>query len=112
MAFRDREFLHRPSLDRMDRSKRINPAVAEPSPVLPAPTCAPWPRREGIPIRSTKIWDEEPEVATLMFDCVERPVLDVWDEYDTLFYNAWLTVDIQPTQVACLPTLQRMGIAD
>ncbi|CAE5962923.1 unnamed protein product [Arabidopsis arenosa] len=33
-----------------------------------------------------------------------------WDDYDTLFYNAWLGVVLKPTRVADMDLMRRMGI--
>ncbi|KAL1218012.1 hypothetical protein V5N11_012211 [Cardamine amara subsp. amara] len=50
----------------------------------------PWPKREGKKIVPSR----------------------VWDDYDTLFYNAWLGMEILPTRLADGCAVRRMGIKD
>lgn len=48
---------------------------------------ASWPRIEGLPIKSTHVWDDEPAVETLSLNCVQRQVLEIWDEYDVFLQH-------------------------
>ncbi|KAL0886044.1 hypothetical protein Bca101_010027 [Brassica carinata] len=40
-------------------------------------------------------------------DCA---LIETWDDYDTLFYNAWLDVAIEPTRFIDQATVKRLGI--
>lgn len=73
-------------------------------------TRAPWPRREGVPIRTQKVWTPSAEKAALSSDCLHRDVSETWDDYDTLYYNAWLKVPIVATRFADPVILRRMRI--
>lgn len=42
--------------------------------------------------------------------CKNRRKTDTWDDYDSLFYNAWLNVDIKPTRFIDEASGRRLGI--
>ncbi|CAA7023771.1 unnamed protein product [Microthlaspi erraticum] len=70
----------------------------------------PWPREDGTPIPSGRVWDRSPQEEIASDDCIYRDISESWDEYDTLFYNAWLKVDIRPTRFAQEKCMRVMGI--
>uniref|UniRef100_A0A0D3BUH2 D-fructose-1,6-bisphosphate 1-phosphohydrolase n=3 Tax=Brassica TaxID=3705 RepID=A0A0D3BUH2_BRAOL len=57
----------------------------------------PWPRDDKTPIDTFKEF-ADPEKAVNGKECINRVLKDEWDDYDSLFYNAWLGVSIEPTR--------------
>ncbi|KAL1223465.1 hypothetical protein V5N11_003523 [Cardamine amara subsp. amara] len=72
----------------------------------------PWPKREGKKIVPSRVWEDSPKAVAASDECVYRNIAEVWDDYDTLFYNAWLGVEILPTRLADGCAVRRMGIKD
>ena len=60
---------------------------------------APWPKLETQMIKVKRDWDTEPNTETSKPECTQRPISKYWDEYDTLFYNAWQGVVMRPTRL-------------
>lgn len=42
----------------------------------------------------------------------ERDILEIWDDYDSLYYNEWLSVPLKPTRVANPYAMKALGIYD
>ncbi|KAL1193557.1 hypothetical protein V5N11_025754 [Cardamine amara subsp. amara] len=72
----------------------------------------PWPKREGKKIVPSHVWEDPPKMVAASDECVYRNIAEVWDDYDTLFYNAWLGVEILPTRLADGCAVRRMAIKD
>ncbi|KAL1202738.1 hypothetical protein V5N11_031367 [Cardamine amara subsp. amara] len=70
----------------------------------------PWPRLENKKIRVDRDWANSPKEETEKPECINRPISETWDDYDTLFYNAWLNVEMLPTWLIDYPTLSSLGI--
>ena len=68
----------------------------------------PWPRPENIPFDVQGYAD--PKAAINSNECRQRPLSDNWDDYDSLFYNAWLGISIEPTKFLDRPILKKLGI--
>ncbi|XP_023633318.1 uncharacterized protein LOC111828955 [Capsella rubella] len=85
------------------------PPASSPLP-SPASTRPPWPRDEGIRIPSSIVWGVNLKKAVEKDECVFREISEQWDEYDTLFYNAWLGIDIRPTRFVDNIAMRIMGI--
>ena len=72
----------------------------------------PWPRE----------WEEDPIPLFAHFDhprnavkstkCINREIRDAWDDYDSMFYNEWLKVSIEPTQFVDPDVIRPMGIKE
>lgn len=70
----------------------------------------PWPRE----------WEEEPiemfahfanpRAAVKSTDCTHREIRNEWDDYDSLFYNEWQKVIIEPTRFIDWATIRRLGL--
>ena len=43
-------------------------------------------------------------------ECRNRAIQDAWDDYDSIFYNAWREVSIEPTRFVDLDVVQALGI--
>ncbi|KAG5400146.1 hypothetical protein IGI04_014753 [Brassica rapa subsp. trilocularis] len=54
------------------------------------PQRPPWPRTENTPFDVSGY--DDPKAAINSNECRQRPLSDNWDDYDSLFYNAWLGV--------------------
>ncbi|KAF3569106.1 hypothetical protein DY000_02016118 [Brassica cretica] len=52
---------------------------------------------EEIPIPLFARFDD-PNTAVKSSECINREIRDAWDDYDSLFYNAWLKVSIETTR--------------
>ncbi|KAF3540222.1 hypothetical protein F2Q69_00022849 [Brassica cretica] len=66
----------------------------------PAPVCDrhPWPRQpEDGPIPLFENFPDTRKVSKSL-ECRNRAIEDTWDDYDSIFYNAWLHVSIEPTR--------------
>ncbi|KAL1212297.1 hypothetical protein V5N11_026991 [Cardamine amara subsp. amara] len=72
----------------------------------------PCPKRKGKKIVPSRVWDDSPKTVAASDECVYQNIAEVWDDYDTLFYNAWLGVEILPTRLADGCAVRRMGIKD
>ncbi|KAL1199576.1 hypothetical protein V5N11_019518 [Cardamine amara subsp. amara] len=72
----------------------------------------PWPKREGKKIVPSRVWEDSPKTVAGSDECVYRDIAEVRDDYDTLFYNAWLGVEILPTRLADGCAVRHMGIKD
>ncbi|KAF3577110.1 hypothetical protein DY000_02031498 [Brassica cretica] len=49
----------------------------------------PWPRDDKTPIRTAEQF-ADPKKAVNSKECINCAINDDWDDYDSLFYNAWL----------------------
>ena len=58
----------------------------------------PWPHPEGTKIIPRYNWEGTSKEEVFKPECYNREILEEWDKYDTLFSNAWLTMDIRPTR--------------
>ncbi|KAF3511771.1 hypothetical protein F2Q69_00007903 [Brassica cretica] len=57
----------------------------------------PWPRDDKTPIDTFEEY-ADPKKGVNSKECINRVLKDEWDDYDSLFYNAWLGVSIDPTR--------------
>ena len=58
----------------------------------------PWPREhEDEPIPLFDLFDDTRKAAKSAA-CRNRAIVDTWDDYDSIFYNEWLKVSIEPTR--------------
>ncbi|KFK23909.1 hypothetical protein AALP_AAs40697U000100, partial [Arabis alpina] len=73
---------------------------------------SPWPKPEGQRIRIDRQWRDCPEVVLGRPEVVDRRIKETWDDYDSLFYNQWLSVNMQPTRIADRHALTELGIFD
>ncbi|KAF3533149.1 hypothetical protein DY000_02043076 [Brassica cretica] len=78
----------------------------------PPPVCDqhPWPReREDEPIA---LFDhfEDTHKAAKSSACRNRAIEDTWDDYDSIFYNEWLKVSIEPTRFVDPDVIWALGI--
>ncbi|KAF3487206.1 hypothetical protein F2Q69_00054791 [Brassica cretica] len=55
----------------------------------------PWPRDDKTPIDTFEEFADPKKVVNSK-ECINRVLKDEWDDYDSLFYNAWLGVSIEP----------------
>ena len=70
----------------------------------------PWPReREGVPLETFEHF-VDPHTAVKDIKCTHREIKDEWDGYDSLFYNEWLKVSIEPTRFLDWATTRRLGL--
>ncbi|KAL1194426.1 hypothetical protein V5N11_010338 [Cardamine amara subsp. amara] len=69
-----------------------------------------WPKREGQQIAPQVYWESTPREEVPKHACTHREISDEWDEYDTLFYNAWIDVEIRPTRFIDNAAIRRMKI--
>ncbi|KAF3486208.1 hypothetical protein F2Q69_00054917 [Brassica cretica] len=70
----------------------------------------PWPReREDEPI---PIFDHfhDTHKAVNSAACRNRAIEDMWDDYDSIFYNEWLKVSIEPTRFVDPDVIRALGI--
>ncbi|KAF2577466.1 hypothetical protein F2Q68_00006739 [Brassica cretica] len=70
----------------------------------------PWPReREDEPI---PLFDhfEDTHKAAKSSACRNRAIEDTWDDYDSIFYNEWLKVSIEPTRFVDPDVIRALGI--
>ena len=70
----------------------------------------PWPReREDEPIM---LFDhfEDTHKAAKSLACRNRAIEDTWDDYDSIFYNEWLKVSIDPTRFVDPDVIRALGI--
>ncbi|KFK25525.1 hypothetical protein AALP_AA8G126500 [Arabis alpina] len=72
----------------------------------------PWPKPESERIRIGRQWRDCPEVVLANPDIVNRRIKETWDDYDSLFYNQWLSVSMQPMHIADQHALRELGIYD
>ncbi|CAL9222562.1 unnamed protein product [Arabidopsis halleri] len=101
-------------------SRRREPPATVPPPApsssasqeaSPASNCRhQCPRLEKQRIRSSRVWDDDVRSEFVKSEYINRPFSQDWDDYDTLFYNAWLGVVLKPTRVADMDLMRRMGI--
>ena len=57
-----------------------------------------WPREhEDEPIPLFDRFDDTHKAAKSAA-CRNRAIVDTWDDYDSIFYNEWLKVSIEPTR--------------
>ena len=57
----------------------------------------PWPCDDKTPIDTVEPF-ADPKKAVNSKECINLMLKDEWDDYDSLFYNAWLGVSIEPTR--------------
>ncbi|KAF3583368.1 hypothetical protein F2Q69_00027590 [Brassica cretica] len=70
----------------------------------------PWPRQpEDGPI---PLFENFPDTrkAAKSLECHNRAIEDTWDDYDIIFYNAWLQVSIELTRFIDPDVVQALGI--
>lgn len=83
-----------------------------PPPSPPVLDRDPWPReREGEPIET---WDNytNPNEAVRHKDCTHCAIENDWDGNDSMFYNEWLKVIIEPTRFIHWTTIWRLGLEE
>ncbi|KAF2572180.1 hypothetical protein F2Q70_00001181 [Brassica cretica] len=69
----------------------------------------PWPRQpEDGPIPLFDHFEDTPKAAKSLA-CHNRAIEDAWDDYDNIFYNAWLKVSIEPTRFVDLDVVQALA---
>ncbi|KAF3511774.1 hypothetical protein F2Q69_00007900 [Brassica cretica] len=54
----------------------------------------PWPRDDKTPIDTFEEY-ADPKKGVNSKECINRVLKDEWDDYDSLFYNAWLGCDLE-----------------
>ncbi|KAF3590164.1 hypothetical protein F2Q69_00030266 [Brassica cretica] len=70
----------------------------------------PWPRElEDKPIPLFDHFDDTRKAAKSS-KCRNRAISDSWDDYDSLFFNEWLKVSIEPTRFVDLDVIRSFGI--
>ncbi|KAF3531732.1 hypothetical protein DY000_02040848 [Brassica cretica] len=70
----------------------------------------PWPReREGEPIETWENYADPNEDARHK-DCTHRVIENGWDDYDSMFYNEWLKVTIEPMSFIDWATIRQLGL--
>ena len=52
----------------------------------------------------------DPRTVVRSTACTHRRRTETWDDYDSLFYNAWLRVDIAPTRFIDEATVRQLGL--
>ena len=57
----------------------------------------PWPRDDKTPIDTFEEFADPKKVVNSK-ECINRALTDDWDDYDSVFYNAWLGFSIEPTR--------------
>ena len=70
----------------------------------------PWPRKrddESIPLFDHF---EDTHKAAKSLACRNRAIEDTWDDYDSIFYNEWLKVSIDPTRFVDPDVIRALGI--
>ncbi|KAF2532109.1 hypothetical protein F2Q70_00029036 [Brassica cretica] len=72
------------------------------------PQRPPWPRTENTPFDVSGYDDSRAAINSN--ECRHRPLSDKWDDFDGLFYNAWLGVSIEPTKFLDRRILKKLGI--
>lgn len=103
-----RKFIH-PSTSRAPPEPPFSSSPSSSSPThSPPDEAAPWPRNPTRPIRIGRTFPD-PAATVINHKCKHRRRTDSWDAYDSLFYNAWLCVDIEPTHVLHETTVKRFG---
>ena len=84
--------------DRERRTKRRFDRASS-SDTQPELDSYPWPReREGVPLETFEHFTD-PHTAVKDIKCTHREIMDEWDDYESLFYNEWLNVSIEPTRL-------------
>ncbi|KAF3514516.1 hypothetical protein F2Q69_00006489 [Brassica cretica] len=67
----------------------------------------PWPRERGDePIPLFDHFDDT-RAAAKSSKCRNRVMEDTWDDYDSIFYNEWLRVSIEPTRFVDPDSIRR-----
>ena len=66
---------------------------------------------EEIPIPLFARFDD-PNTAVKSSECINQEIRDAWDDYDSLFYNAWLKVSIEPTRFVNPDVIRQLGIRE
>ena len=69
----------------------------------------PWPCDDKTPIDTVEPFADPKKMVNSM-ECTNRVLKDEWDDYDSLFYNAWLGVSIEPTRFINSYILQKLWI--
>ncbi|KAF3506256.1 hypothetical protein F2Q69_00006546 [Brassica cretica] len=70
----------------------------------------PWPRQpEDGPIPLFGNFPDTRKEAKSL-ECRNRGIQDAWDNYDSIFYNAWRQVSIEPTRFVNLGVVRALGI--
>ncbi|KAF3610004.1 hypothetical protein DY000_02047962 [Brassica cretica] len=70
----------------------------------------PWPRQpEDGPIPLFKNFPDTRKAAKIL-ECRNRAIEDTRDDYDSIFYNAWLQVSIEPTRFVDPDVVRALGI--
>ena len=92
-------YFHFFSLDSESRTKRCHDIVGSSSAQSkPIPTQDPWPKEgEKYHIHTFEAY-ADPYTAVRSRECTHHQIMEVWDDYDSLFYNTWQDVTIKPTR--------------
>ncbi|KAF3493847.1 hypothetical protein DY000_02052739 [Brassica cretica] len=70
----------------------------------------PWPREhEDEPIPPFDHFDDTHKAAKSVA-CRNRPIVDTRDDYDSIFFNEWLKVSIEPTRFVDPDVIRALGI--
>jgi len=69
-----------------------------------------WPKLDNEWIASQRVWEEDINREFTKGDFVNRHFSPDWDDYDTLFYNAWKNVDNLPIRFADFDLMRRLKI--
>ena len=94
---------------RTKRSFDVGGSSAAPPPP-PVRDQYPWPReREDEPIPLFDHFDNTDKAAKSAA-CRNRAIEDMWDDYDSIFYNEWLKVSIEPTRFVDPDVIRALGI--
>ncbi|KAL0702214.1 hypothetical protein Bca4012_058336 [Brassica carinata] len=104
-----RERRTKQGLDNVGTSRKNPPSSSSsPSPAR-EDECDPWPCKDDKPMRIHRNFDNPARIAKSS-EVLNRPISTDRDVYDSLFYNAWLGVEIAPTRFIDPATLKRLGI--
>ena len=80
------------------RTKRLFDRDATSSaPPPPVRDQHPWPREREEDTIPRFDHFADPRAAAKSLECKNRAIRDEWDDYDSILYNEWLKVSIEPT---------------
>ncbi|OAO89401.1 hypothetical protein AXX17_ATUG00870 [Arabidopsis thaliana] len=90
----------------------LRPSQPQPQGVAPQPPVYqfPWPKLSKERIPSERVWKKDVNREFTKGDYINRPFSPDWDDYDTIFYNAWMSVEILPNRFADFGLMQRLQI--
>ncbi|XP_056853893.1 uncharacterized protein LOC130503231 [Raphanus sativus] len=73
----------------------------------------PWPHVDKTPIAYREGRDfSDPRAVVSSRECTDRALTEQWDDFDSLHYNAWIDVDIEPTRFIDPEVTHKMRIQD